>query len=94
MVSTRRIGNPLVLEVLVRSLDQGNNFQSAKGKLKNIFTQHDFILHIGDEQAFNSLLPYLVKGKRQQKVKIIACPVLEYESFDPNGGDMFFLGLA
>lgn len=94
IVSTRRVGNPLIVEVLVRSLDQGNNFLSAKGKLKNMLTKRDFTLHIGDESAFNSLLPYLVKGKRQQKVNIIACPILEYESFDPYGGDMFFLGLA
>lgn len=94
VVSRRRVGNPLLIEVLVRSLDQGNEFQGAKGKLKNLQTKRDFILHIADEYSFNSLLPFLVKGKRQQKVRIVASPVLEYESFDPYGGDMFFLGLG
>lgn len=94
VVSTRRIGNPLTIEAQVRSLSQGNNFQSSKGKLENLNTGREFILHIPSERAFNALLPYLQKGEHQQNVRIIACPVLEYESFDPYGGDMYFLKLA
>lgn len=94
VVSTRRIGNPLSIATQVRSLSQGNNFQGSKGKLENLDTGREFILHIPSEVAFNSLLPYLEKGKQQQTVTIIACPVLEYESFDPYGGDMYFLKIA
>ncbi len=94
VVSTRRIGNPLTISAQVRSLNQGNNFQGSKGKLENLDTGREFILHIPSEAAFNSLLPYLEKGEQQQTMAIIACPVLEYESFDPYGGDMYFLKLA
>lgn len=94
VVSTRRIGNPLVIEAKILSLSQGNNFDDARGKLKNLATKREFILHIPTEDAFNKLVPFLKKGEQQQNVRLIACPVLEYESFDPYGGDMYFLRLA
>jgi hypothetical protein len=93
-ISQRQIGRPLLVDALIKSLDQGNQFRSAKGKLENLVTEREFILHIPDEYSFNALVPFLVKGEKQQPVQIVACPVLEYNSFDPYGGDMYFLRLA
>jgi hypothetical protein len=93
VVSARSIGDPVKLTVTVRAMDAGRGNLRPTGKLTHLGTNTDFVLHFKSPDDFNLLAPYVKAGQRSA-VEIIAAPILEYGTFDPVAGDMYFLSLG
>ena len=87
LVSERRIGTPLTLQVELRSLDAGRGTQWSKGKARNIITGKEFNMDIPNARTFGKLTKYLRK-KNKKQIEIIACPVYEFDAWDPQAGDV------
>jgi hypothetical protein len=90
VVSKRELGEPLRYSGRLRLLDRGNAFQRPKAKLTLAGENRDVMLHIPSQAAYQTLAPYM---QGDQEVHLIACPILEFNSFDPNSGDIFFVCL-
>ncbi|UJB14948.1 hypothetical protein [Xanthomonas translucens] len=93
VVAERSLGDPLLLQVRFRALDRGTKVRRPVGKAVHAETGHTFTIHFRSPESFNSVTKYMRAGD-PPLVSIIACPVLEYGTFDAEAGDMFFLGLA
>lgn len=94
IVSKKELGDLIEIPITIRSLDsQAVSGLSAKAIAINTISKKSFNLYIHSEDGFNNLKDYLQK-KDPPVFKIIACPVLEYGSFDPNAGDMYFLAIS
>ena len=91
IVSQRFLGEPIICEGRLRSLDRGNQFAGRKGIFKNATTNRDVTLYIAKGEDFDELVRYL--GEDAPEVKMLACPIIEYGAFDPNGGDLVFVNL-
>lgn len=89
-VSRRDLGNPVIYTGVLRSLDKGNKYSASKGKFRNSHTKREITIHIGSNEHFDQLHPYLTG---EQEISIVASPVVEYGSFDPNGGDIYFIAV-
>lgn len=95
VVSERRIGKPLVFEIELRSLDAGKAGAPAHGKAKNLASGKECSMHIPDPKVFGKLAQHLRRVKRK-RLQIVACPVYEYDAWDPKAGDIVviaFLGV-
>lgn len=90
VVSERKLGDPVLLEVRLRALDAGSGTSLAKSKMYNCASGKEFNALVPSPRAFGSLRKYL-KKKEPPKFSIVACPVLEYGTFDPEAGDMVML---
>ncbi|WP_079217401.1 hypothetical protein [Herbaspirillum robiniae] len=87
-ISVRELGTPVIYRGRLRSLDHGHNKNwNLKGKFINTVNNKDIVLNIQTEDDFNQLVPYL----NQDPLTIIACPIIEYASFDPTAGDIQFI---
>lgn len=91
VVSERGLGDPVRIPVEIRSLDKGGQNQPPKGKGKNKVTDKEFHFTVINSTIFNKLTPFLSKSKRGTIIYLIACPIFEFNSFDPNSGDMFVI---
>lgn len=91
IVSERNLGNPVIVPIEIRSLDKGNENQTAKGKATNQVTGKDFHFTVVNSTIFNKLTPYLNKRKRGTIINVVACPIYEFNTFDHNSGDMFII---
>lgn len=90
VIGERELGAPVIYRGKLRQLDRGHNQKSNfKGKFINAVTDRDVVLYIQSEEDFSNLVPYLDRDA----FSIIACPVIEYSSFDPQGGDLQFIGI-
>lgn len=90
-VSRRELGEPLRYSGKLRSIDRGRpgiGGQRPKAKLTLEGSNRDIILHIGTNAAYEILAPYM---QGEQSIEILASPILEFNSFDPNSGDAFFI---
>lgn len=95
VVSERRIGKPITVDIELRSLDAGKQGAIATGKAKNLHSEKECHMHIPDPKVFGKLTQHLRRVKRRH-LQIIACPVYEYDAWDPKGGDIVviaFLGV-
>lgn len=89
IISERQLGGPVLYEGRIRELDRGTEqMQHFRGKFINSYNNKTIILHIESEADFASLVPFLGKD---EPIKIIAAPIVEFASFDPTGGDIQFL---
>jgi DNA-binding cell septation regulator SpoVG len=96
IVSERRIGKPLILDIEIRSLDAGRASTSAQGKVKNLHSGQECSIQIPDPKVFGKLAQHLRKVKRK-RLQVVACPVYEYDAWDPKAGDLIviaFLGVV
>lgn len=91
VVSTRTLGDPVEIPITLRALDSGNGGIS-KAKAMNLVSKKEFNLHVHTDRGFNSLRGFL-KKRSKPEFRIIACPVLEYGTFDPLAGDMYFIAI-
>lgn len=94
IVSERRIGTPMILDIELRSLDAGKNGTISSGKAKNLSSGKECNMLIADPLVFGRLAPHL-RRTRRKRIQIAACPIYEYDAWDPNGGDIMvvaFLG--
>ncbi|MGN8060097.1 hypothetical protein ACTJK4_00415 [Ralstonia sp. 22111] len=88
VIGARELGSPVIYRGKLRQLDRGHNQNSNfKGKFINSETDRDVVIYIHSEEDFSKLVPYLDRDE----FSIIACPVIEYSSFDPQGGDLQFI---
>lgn len=92
IVSARTLGEPIIIPVTLRSLDSGNR-DVSKAIMRNLISKKDFSLFIHTSRGFSSLKKYL-KKKNPPEFSVVACPLLEYGAFDPNAGDMYFIGIV
>jgi len=91
IISTRQLGEPVIYEGLLRELDRGHHkTKNFRGKFINAFNDKDVMLHIATEEDFDLLVPFL---RTERKLKIVACPIIEFSSFDPTGGDIQFIDI-
>lgn len=90
VVSRRELGDPILIRGRIRLLDQGNKFAGMKAKILNIESDREVTLHLASEEDFIKLHPY----HTAERVDLLACPVIEFGAYDPNGGDMFFVDIA
>jgi hypothetical protein len=91
IISSRQLGEPVVYEGFLRELDRGHyKLKNFKGKFINASNDKDIVIHIETESDFDLLHPFL---KAEQRFKIIACPIIEFSSFDPTGGDIQFIDI-
>lgn len=88
VVSFRTLGDPVEIPITLRALDSGHGI--SKAKAYNLISKKEFNLHIHTDRGFSTLRKYL-KKRNPPPFSIIACPVLEYGSFDPLAGDMYFI---
>ena len=89
------IGKPITVDIELRSLDAGKQGAIATGKAKNLHSEKECHMHIPDPKVFGKLTQHLRRVKRRH-LQIIACPVYEYDAWDPKGGDIVviaFLGV-
>lgn len=90
-ISARQLGGPVIYKGYLRKLDRGHNQSSNfKGVFVNTESKKDVVLHIATREDYSALVPYLDKGE----FVMLACPVIEYSSFDPMGGDLQFIEIV
>lgn len=90
IVAQRQLGNPVIFHGQLRQLDRGHNQRSNfKGKFINNENDKDVVIHIQSLEDFLTLVPYM----NGDMFKIIACPIIEFSSFDQTAGDIQFLGI-
>jgi|SRR6185437_10634255 len=91
IISYRQLGEPVIYEGFLRELDRGHHrTRNFRGKFINASNDKDVVIYIESEDDFNVLSSFLQTGVR---FKIIASPIIEFSSFDPNGGDIQFLDI-
>jgi hypothetical protein len=90
VVSERRVGEPILLTIELRSLDAGRNNQVAHGKARNIATGKEFNFLVPSPRVFDRLAKYL-SSRRRRAVNVVGCPIYEYNAFDHNAGDMVLI---
>ncbi|RAS22851.1 hypothetical protein BX591_12256 [Paraburkholderia bryophila] len=90
IVSSRKLGAPVIFRGSLRALDRGHRKSNFKGKFTNFVNNKDMILQIQSEADLVQLVPYL----NEEEMTIIACPIIEYDAFDPNAGDIQFLSIV
>lgn len=87
-IGGRELGDPVLYTGQLRSLDHGHKKSyNLKGKFINAANDKDVVLHIQTKDDFDQLIPYL----NQEPFTMIACPIIEYSSFDPTAGDIQFI---
>lgn len=88
-ISGKQLGDPVIYTGYVRELDRGaGQSKSFRGKFINSSNKKTVTLHIEDKEDFAVLVPFL---NLEEPMKIVAAPIIEFESFDPTGGDIQFL---
>jgi hypothetical protein len=88
IVSKRELGSPILYEARIKSLDRGDAGKRLSGKIINLQNNKILILHLLSEDDFLKVHPYLGNNKA---MKFIGAPLIEYGTFDPNAGDVYFL---
>lgn len=84
-VTQRNLSHPLRYTGRLRSLD----IKTLSGKYINSNTDKTSTIYIKDRVDFEKLKPHLANT-----VAIIACPIIEFGSYDTTSGDIFFITLA
>ncbi|MBR8335547.1 hypothetical protein KDW69_28260 [Burkholderia ambifaria] len=90
VVTRRKLGGPVIFNGSLRALDRGHRKSNFKGKFTNFVNGKDLVLHIQSEEDLVQLVPYL----NEDELTIVACPIIEYDAFDPNAGDIQFLSIV
>ena len=90
LAARRELGPAMVVTATIRSLDRGNRHAKPSGKILNVATQREVILHLSDEEDFDALHPY----HNGAELELFVCPIVEALGFDLNGGDLMFLGVV
>ena len=87
IVAERRVGKPFILDIELRSLDAGKAGSIATGKGKNLTSGKECSMLIPDPVVFGKLAPHL-RRVRRKKLSLVACPIFEYDAWDPVAGDI------
>jgi len=90
IIKHRQLGNPVLYRGELRELDHGHKRKSNfKGKFINSENDKDVVIHIQSEEDFQRLVPHL----GGVAFSIVACPIIEYSSYDQVAGDIQFLDI-
>lgn len=90
VVSDRRLGDPIILNIELRSLDAGRANQIAHGKARNVESGVEFNFMVPTAKVFDRLARNL-KRRARKVIRVIACPIYEYNAYDPNAGDVVLI---
>lgn len=91
IVSQRALGEPLLYSGVLRALDRGTRYSHPKAKLTLTQSKRDIVVHIGTPTAYQVLAPHM---QGEHEIQFYACPILEFNTFDPNAGDVYFVALV
>lgn len=92
IISKRELGDPIIYHGKLRLLDHGHNRRTnLRGKFINVENDKDVVLNIQSKEDFDRLVPYI---QSQEVFTIIACPIIEFSSHDPVGGDIQFIEIV
>jgi hypothetical protein len=86
IVSRREVGDPVIYVARVRQLDR----DLRNGKVVNLQNNRPVIVHFLRDKDFVKAHPFLGNNK---EMIFIGAPVIEYGTFDPNAGDIYFIDL-
>ena len=86
-VSKRELGQPVLYNASISSLDRHN----ANGKIVNLLTKKVANLYFYDENFLEKAMPFFNDKK---PMNFVGSPIIEYGTFDPNAGDIYFIGVA
>jgi hypothetical protein len=87
IVSKRSLGEPVIYRAKVLSLD----FKNKNGKISNIANDRMANIHFKDSASFLKAKAFLGTN---EIMAFIGCPLIEYDSFDPQAGDIHFIDLT
>lgn len=85
-ISKRDLGMPLIYQAIINSMSRKNK----NGKILNIVTKKESNIYFHDEESFQQVMPFFDKNV---EIKFIGSPFIEYGAFDPEAGDIYFIGL-
>lgn len=86
VVAEKMIGRPIAYLAKIISLDHKN----MKGKIYNVVSKKEANIHFVNAEGFFKVKPHL--GDKNP-ARILACPLIEYRTFDPRSGDVYFIDL-
>jgi len=87
VVSKRSLGEPVIYKAKVSRLDYKNN----TGKITNLSNDKEANIIFANNEGFLLAKDFLGTN---QTMEFIGCPMIEYGAFDPQAGDIYFLGLV
>lgn len=90
-ISRRELGEPLLYTGTLQAIDRGNQFSKPKAKFTLSGSNRIITVHMSTEEEYQTLAPHM-QGRHE--IAFYACPILEFNSFDSNSGDIFFISLA
>jgi len=91
VIGQRQLGNPVIYRGKLRALDRGHNQRANfRGKFINAENDRDLNIFIQSEDDYSDLVPYMDRDE----MTIVACPIIEYDSFDPMAGDIQFVKIV
>lgn len=90
IAAQRELGAPMVVRVVIRSLDRGNKFTKPSAKILNIASGREVVLNLSRNEDFEDLHPH----HNGQEVTLYVSPIIEALGFDLMGGDLMFLAVA
>jgi hypothetical protein len=85
-ISKRDLGDPILYSSIINSLDRKNlsgQIVITTGKVSNIYFSNEF--------EFQKVIKFFEK---KEKMKFAGSPYLEYGSYDPVAGDIYFIDLV
>lgn len=87
IVARRNIGEPIIYSANLRSLDH----KLLNGKIENNISNKTANIHFVEDGDFFKAMPFLGSTT---PINFIGCPIIEYDAFDPNAEDVYFLDLV
>lgn len=87
IISKKQLGDPVIYTAEISSLDRYNK----KGKIKILETGKISNLFFYNESFFEQALSFF---SNNQPMRFIGSPLIEYGAYDPNAGDIYFIGLT
>ncbi|MEP0923000.1 hypothetical protein [Leptolyngbya sp. ST-U4] len=86
IVSQKDLGIPVIYRANIKSLDN----DVLRGRMYNLDSRKDAYIHFHNIEDLLKLHPFLA---RKEEVRFIGSPIIEYGTFDPDAGDIYFLDL-
>lgn len=83
-ITQRQLGDPIIYQAIIKSMDR----DQLKGKILNTENEKNANIIFVDEASFQEVIPYFEK---KEIMKFYGSPFIEYGTFDPIAGDIYFL---
>jgi len=86
VITRKQLGEPILYRGRIMSMDRKN----LSGKFQNAVTDKGSRLRFSNEDSFQEVISFFDKNII---FTFIGCPYIEYGAFDPNAGDIYYVGL-